>query len=180
MKQAGIPAKLPHFRIATVNLKGAISAMFFTLTAPGFICISRRMLLVKDTSVGKGLFSGGDIRKGDYVCEVTGDITNDLDPEYCNYISYSDDSALDPHSPYRFINHSCEPNCQFMIEESVENGVKEMTVYLEALENISAGDELRTDYGWPADGAIPCKCGKKNCRGWVVAEDELDALVESL
>jgi len=42
--------------------------------------------------------------------------------------------------------------------------------------DIKQGDELTIDYAWSADAAIPCGCGSKNCRGYVVSEKELSKL----
>jgi hypothetical protein len=49
-------------------------------------------------------------------------------------------------------------------------------VAVETLRSIVAGEELTIDYGWPAEQAIPCGCGAEDCRGWVVAEEELHRL----
>ena len=35
------------------------------------------------------------------------------------------------------------------------------------------GDELTIDYAWEAEAAIPCLCAAENCRGWIVAIEEL-------
>ena len=57
--------------------------------------------------------------------------------------------------------------------------VKDRRVMLEALSAIKKGDELTIDYEWPADSAIKCGCGTKNCRGWVVDKAELHLLPET-
>lgn len=64
----------------------------------------------------------------------------------------------------RFINHSCEPNC-----EAVTEG-KRIWVY--ALKDIEPGEELTYDYnltGNPDDpeeqAAYTCRCGAPSCRG---------------
>jgi len=70
-----------------------------------------------------------------------------------------------------FINHSCDPNC-----ESDEIGDR---VYIIALREIEAGEELVYDYclydGEPDDPA-PCHCGAKSCRGTMYNEDEIERL----
>ncbi len=41
---------------------------------------------------------------------------------------------------------------------------------------VHAGEELTIDYGWPAEVAIPCLCGSRHCRGWIVDPDEVELL----
>ena len=50
---------------------------------------------------------------------------------------------------------------------------------VEALANIPKGTELTIDYQWSAYGAIKCLCGSEQCRGWVVALEELPKLLKS-
>ena len=65
----------------------------------------------------------------------------------------------------RFVNHSCDPNC----EANIERG----HVYLDALRDISPGEELAYDYALTRDGfedqaseaIFRCRCGAKSCRG---------------
>jgi hypothetical protein len=64
----------------------------------------------------------------------------------------------------RFINHSCEPNC-----ESVTHGQR---IWVHALRDIKQGEELTYDYnltGEDDDGReadqYPCQCGSAGCRG---------------
>ena len=75
----------------------------------------------------------------------------------------------------RFINHSCAPNCETVIENS--------RVFIDAIRNIRPGEELGYDYQltWestddPAELALyACRCGAKNCRGTMldaVASDQ--------
>jgi SET domain-containing protein len=74
----------------------------------------------------------------------------------------------------RFINHSCNPNCETVIEGS--------RVYIDAIRNIKAGEELGYDYQltWestddPAELALyACRCGAKKCRGTMLDTEPLD------
>jgi SET domain-containing protein len=60
----------------------------------------------------------------------------------------------------RHVNHSCEPNT-FM------RRAYQMVEYY-ALKNIKKGEELTCDYGETHhEGTLPCKCGAKNCRGFI-------------
>ncbi len=62
----------------------------------------------------------------------------------------------------RFINHSCDPNCDYRIEG------RRVLIY--ALRDIAAGEELSIDYSFGADGeVVPCACGAPDCRGRINA-----------
>ena len=65
----------------------------------------------------------------------------------------------------RFINHSCEPNCQAVNYDDEE-------IWIESICDIKKGEELTYDYGFDEpDCAFPCLCGSKNCREWIVRDD---------
>ena len=74
----------------------------------------------------------------------------------------------------RFINHSCDPNC----ESNIEGG----RVFIDAIRTIEPGEELGYDYAltWessddPAELALfACRCGAAGCRGTMLDEDPLD------
>uniref|UniRef100_A0A672P6V4 Histone-lysine N-methyltransferase ASH1L-like n=1 Tax=Sinocyclocheilus grahami TaxID=75366 RepID=A0A672P6V4_SINGR len=64
----------------------------------------------------------------------------------------------------RFINHSCEPNCE-MQKWSV-NGVYRIGLF--ALKDINSGTELTYDYNFHSfntEEQQACKCGSEGCRG---------------
>jgi hypothetical protein len=74
----------------------------------------------------------------------------------------------------RFINHSCDPNCDTVIEGG--------RVFIEALRDIEPGEELGYEYGltWsttddPEELAhYACRCGAKRCRGTMLDEEPVD------
>jgi uncharacterized protein len=101
---------------------------------------------------------------------ITGD---DYDPDYV--VDLGDYGVLDPKAPFRYLNHSCEPNCELLEWESTGDGSPQIWVH--ALRTVRPSEQLTIDYGWPADSAIPCLCGAASCRGWVVDQSEL-ALVK--
>ena len=69
----------------------------------------------------------------------------------------------------RFINHSCDPNCQAIEEDG--------RIFIEAIRNIQPGNELTYDYAYvlaerhtpAAKRRFPCHCGASNCRGTILA-----------
>ena len=72
----------------------------------------------------------------------------------------------------RFINHSCEPNCELYVFDA--------TPYIYAMEDIPAEAELTFDYHLQSATSrrisralgrelFPCHCGTPSCRGSLVA-----------
>ncbi len=68
----------------------------------------------------------------------------------------------------KFINHSCNPNC----EVDIING----KIWISSIKNIKKGEELSYDYGYSFDPVDfrdhVCKCGSKNCIGFIISSDE--------
>lgn len=70
----------------------------------------------------------------------------------------------------RFINHSCDPNCEAMEHEDGR-------VYIHALRDIERGEELSYNYALIYDGrhtaavrrAFQCRCGASCCSGVMLA-----------
>ncbi|HEY4258602.1 MAG TPA: SET domain-containing protein-lysine N-methyltransferase [Schlesneria sp.] len=138
-------------------------------------------VLVGKVTFGKGLFAKQDIPKGTDLGKVSGKVIDD--PEYTsNYcIDLGDSLSLEPRTPFRYLNHRCEPNCSlYLLDAAYEDGSPAPSeVHVEALMDIPEGAELTIDYQWSADGAIKCLCGSNECRGWVVAIEELPQLLKS-
>ena len=65
----------------------------------------------------------------------------------------------------RFINHSCNPNCE-VLEDN-----KQLWIF--AMRDIKKNEELTYDYGFSFDKDYKqyvCKCGSKKCVGYIVRE----------
>jgi SET domain-containing protein len=62
----------------------------------------------------------------------------------------------------RLINHSCAPNCR---AETIRG-----RIWIIAATDIAAGEELTFDYGYGYSEwrLHPCRCGSKNCAGFIV------------
>ena len=59
-----------------------------------------------------------------------------------------------------YINHSCDPNTY------MRRAYRQVEFY--SKRPIKKGEELTCDYGETHhDGKLPCKCGAKNCRGYI-------------
>jgi hypothetical protein len=141
---------------------------------------------LRDTPVGRGVFARQTFRRGQIVGDVCGQILTDraYGSPYCMELAAG--RVLEPAGALRFLNHSCEPNCELLYldptRRSPHDGESEPPdrLWLRALRRIGAGEELLIDYAWPAERAIPCLCGSLNCRGWIVAADELELIRESV
>lgn len=70
--------------------------------------------------------------------------------------------ATDKGNASRFINHSCDPNCE--IQKWRAGGVSSVGIF--AIRDILPGEELTFDYQFDRDenNQIPCYCGSPNCR----------------
>jgi len=68
----------------------------------------------------------------------------------------------------KYINHSCEPNCEARFEGA--------RIWIHAIRDISAGEELGYDYeyDWLPEYTLKdlaeyaCRCGSERCRGTLV------------
>jgi SET domain-containing protein len=73
------------------------------------------------------------------------------------------DAAVDGNEA-RFINHSCDPNCDAVVED--------MRIWIETIRDVQPGEELAYDYAYEleerhtpaAKRRYPCSCGATNCR----------------
>jgi SET domain-containing protein len=132
---------------------------------------------------GKGAFALKDIRKGTRLVEYVGENITPAESDR----RYDDTKVKDHHTflfsvdsrkvidatyggnESRFINHSCDPNCDAVIEKR--------RVYIEANRTIRKGEELAYDYNYErtprttkADERLyKCLCGSPNCRGTIVS-----------
>jgi SET domain-containing protein len=65
----------------------------------------------------------------------------------------------------RWINHSCDPNCDAVIDDD--------RIWIETIRDVAPGEELAYDYAYElperhtpaAKRRYPCSCGAANCRG---------------
>ena len=68
----------------------------------------------------------------------------------------------------RYINHSCNPNCEVDI---IKN-----QIWISSIKNIKKNEELSYDYGYSFDKDDYqdhiCKCGSKNCIGFIISQDD--------
>lgn len=65
----------------------------------------------------------------------------------------------------KYINHSCDPNC--------ETDIIKGHIWIIAMRDISNGEEISYNYGYDLEAweDHPCKCGSERCVGFIVAEE---------
>lgn len=131
---------------------------------------------------GRGAFARRKIRKGTRVIEYLGERVSheEADRRY-------DDEHMARHHTFlftldkktcldaavngndaRFINHSCDPNCEAVIDDG--------HIWIEALRAIEPDEELVYDYQYEREDdtgddekLYPCHCGAASCRGTILA-----------
>ncbi|XP_060614135.2 histone-lysine N-methyltransferase ASH1L isoform X1 [Anolis sagrei] len=127
---------------------------------------------------GWGIRTKESLKAGQFIIEYLGEVVSEQ--EFRNrmieqYHNHSDHYCLNLDSGMvidsyrmgneaRFINHSCNPNCE-MQKWSV-NGVYRIGLY--ALKDMPAGTELTYDYNFHSFNVEKqqlCKCGFEKCRG---------------
>ncbi len=100
---------------------------------------------VKKSKTGKGLFALEDIKKGSCIIEYTGVPITEEEAEKINskyLFEVGKNKTINGNTKEntaKYINHSCRPNC--------EADGPEGRVFIFALKNIKAGEELTYDYG---------------------------------
>ena len=128
---------------------------------------------------GQGVFALQRIRKGTRIIEYVGDRISHARANRRYYDHDENDNhtflfAVDRNvvidatvggNDSRFINHSCDPNC--------ESNIEKRRVFVDAIRAIEPGEELNYDYQIGRERDDPpnvdviyaCRCGAKNCRG---------------
>jgi uncharacterized protein len=120
---------------------------------------------------GFGVYATRTFDAGEMFAHVEGKIIDDphYSSDYC--IDLGEPFSLVPGAPFKYLNHSCEPNCELVHmfdHDDIDKGI-----WVETLCNIEPGEQLTIDYAWPADSAIRCLCGAEECRGWIVHPEEI-------
>jgi uncharacterized protein len=128
---------------------------------------------------GRGAFATQRIRKGTRVIEYKGELITqkEADERYEDTDDttspillfqvdkrYVIDAGVNGNEA-RFINHSCDPNCETVGDKR--------QIFVEAIRTINPGEELTYDYSLTRDDLdsaqvekdYVCHCGAANCRG---------------
>lgn len=146
-----------------------------------------KLLIVRNSRIqGRGVFAAKRIRPGRRIIEYVGERIHP-DEELKRYPDHlmdrhhtflfavdektTIDAAVDGNDA-RFINHSCDPNCEAVDYDG--------HIWIEAIKNIQPGVELTYDYNFMTDEPptadeirrYPCRCGSSNCRGTIMRYDK--------
>jgi SET domain-containing protein len=141
-----------------------------------------RIVLRRSGIHGRGVYARRMLHEDETVCEYKGERIDDAEaarryPENMAGLNHTflfgidDDLNIDGGSKgniARWINHSCEPNCDTFEEDK--------RMFVRAIRDIRPGEELTYDYsigaGEPLTREVksrwPCWCASKKCRGTVL------------
>ena len=142
------------------------------------------MFEIRDSPIqGKGAFATMHIPAGVRLIEYAGErltpeqadarYPEDSDDRHHTYLFAIDDEividAAVNGNDARFINHSCDPNCDAVIEDE--------RIWIETVRDVAPGEELAYDYAYvlkerhtpAAKRRYPCSCGAVSCRGTILA-----------
>lgn len=142
----------------------------------------------------KGVFAKNDIKKGTKVIEYVGnritkkqsenvadkqlEKSKENSSEGSVYIfelnkRYDIDGNVS-WNPAKYINHSCSPNCEVEVVKG--------HIWIITIKDIKKGEELSYNYGYDLDDykEHPCRCGSKNCVGYITAEANWNKLKKKL
>jgi hypothetical protein len=141
---------------------------------PGRTPIHPRLIIRSSDIHAAGCFALEPIPKGTHLLEYEGeritkeegDLRYEGRPFTYLFGIGKGDVVIDGHGMAMFVNHSCAPNCE---TDEIEG-----RIYIIALRNIKAGEEITYDY-WLYDGDddAPCTCGSKKCRGSMYSPADL-------
>ncbi len=134
-------------------------------------------LVIRSSEIhAAGCYTTRAIRKGKRICEYDGPrLTKAVADEryadrWVTYLfGYGDrEMVIDGFGTAMFMNHCCSPNCE--TEEEDER------IFVVALRNIAAGEELTYEYHlYDSDETTQdCFCGAPNCRGTMFSEAEME------
>lgn len=147
--------------------------------------MSRRIVARRSPIHGNGVFAARDIPAGITLVQYRGRLLThnqadrayggDVDSGHTFLFTLNDDYLIDANvdgNIARWINHSCDPNCEAVIHEDGGNPRRDK-VMIETVRPIHEGEELTYDYGitleerhTPRLKAIwACRCGAPNCTG---------------
>jgi SET domain-containing protein len=146
--------------------------------------MTRRLLVRRSPIHGNGVYAAVDIPahtgliqyKGRLITHAEADrlYTDGADTGHTFLFTLNDKYIIDANvggNSARWINHSCDPNCEAYIDEI--DGARQDKVMIQSIRAIKAGEELTYNYGIVLD--VPhtakmkriwaCRCGAAHCTG---------------
>jgi SET domain-containing protein len=131
---------------------------------------------------GRGVFARRDIPAGTRLIEYVGlpiskkksaELTLKQNRYLFTLNGASDLNGKVSWNPARLINHSCEPNCEAILDDNNR-------VWIFSIKPIAREQELTFNHGYGIENFMnfPCRCSSRSCVGYMVSE-ELIPLVRS-
>lgn len=135
---------------------------------------------------GSGVFAAKNIKKGEFIIEYKGLLRSheEVDAAYDGedetghtfLFTLNDDYVLDANikgNDARWINHSCDPNCDSEHVDAEDGDKRKDRIEIKAIRDIKTGEELSYNYGIRlAERHTPklkklwaCLCGSPKCTG---------------
>lgn len=146
----------------------------------------RNIVLRRSPIHGNGVFAARDLPAGFRVIEYRGSVRRheeidqcyggDTDSGHTFLFTLNDEYVLDANiggNIARWINTSCDPNCETVSVEDPRGNKQRDKIYIETLRPVRAGEELTYDYCIVLDEPHTprlrkiwaCRCGKEACTG---------------
>lgn len=145
------------------------------------------LIIIKNSKIhGTGIYAKKNIKKGTQIIEYVGEklTKKQADKRFQETLEKAEkDKSLGevylfelnkkydidgnvPHNTARWINHSCDPNCETEIVDGKE-------IWVTAKRDINKGEELSFNYGfgWEEHKDYPCNCGTEKCKGFMLDEE---------
>jgi SET domain-containing protein len=133
---------------------------------------------------GRGVKAIRDIPAGERLVEYLGEVItpseadrrypyDESEPHHTFLFSVNSRKIIDAAhkgNVARWINHSCDPNCEALVEKG--------RVFIYSIRDIKKGEELVYDYWFVLDEPhtkkmkemYKCRCGSRKCRGTLLAD----------
>ena len=148
--------------------------------------MSSKIVTRRSAIHGNGVFAVEPIKKGARLIQYKGlhrthtevdrVYADDVDTGHTFLFTLNDTYVIDANvdgNDARWINHSCNPNCEAVVEEDENDDPMKDKVFIEARRAIKPGEELTYNYGIVLAEAHTarlkklwaCRCGAKNCTG---------------
>ena len=135
---------------------------------------------------GNGVFATAPIKKSTRLIQYRGALlthkqvdrvyADDVETGHTFLFTLNEHFVIDANvdgNDARWINHSCEPNCEAVVEEDDDGNPTQDKIFIEAMRAIKPSEELTYNYGIILGEAHTarlkklwtCLCGSKKCTG---------------
>ncbi len=149
----------------------------------------RRIVTRRSAIHGNGVFASIDIPAGTRLIEYRGRLLTqaqsdsqyggDADSGHTFLFTLNEHYVIDGNregNSARWINHSCDPNCEAVLLEDAGGDPRRDRIVIESIRPIAGGEELTYNYGIVLD--VPhtaamkriwaCHCGAPQCTGTIL------------